>query len=695
MNLDISKENFSAEQLFKIEAEFLIPVNYDPSNFQGFVSSMEKLLFSFIPKDILNDLNNQTSQESLKSTFLKIFQYLPIISHTEILNKVPFCFSFSILCLSDLMQGINKFNIDMLNKWLVPGKTIDISSHRSLQFKFKNFTNKSFYLSEYFINISSEKELNLIKKNLSSFINEIKLIILSVYHARQIISVNKLSNEQKSLMIKENLSSLLKNPLDKNCAFDQMGNFVLKLSEEKKLNEIQENLAFLMYKKPQTFDRDIFNSLHNKSLIFRGNFSTLRKPKHLSKILAYEYFFKKSIETLDANVTTKKRIVSIKLIRTTLIGNQKPVLGVLIVMNHLNENEYFERNYVLESITQIIKDFSYVNNSYMIDQKDDKSISFYLEIEKNNGNFSLSEIIELKKKLPDEFKEKMNNLINPIFLPRNEEEILRNIIVLSKQLKYVKDIPQIIISYEKQSSKEMFFFVILLRLVKDGIHSIKDLFSYSQTFLKFSLDESKVIGLLKNKYPKEVNIFRVSLPKTSFLRRDYSLDLRKARQSVVKELGKVIGEFRDFNGGMLSKQCEALESLKALMPNQKKSSEFLLENFFYSIRPGIMQSILEANILKKFFNMLVEVRKKNYEKNNFLIITEQESRHYFVMIKTNINKNKEDVILAINKLKFKSFELVSSSIDINDEKTLGYILIGNDQEKRDLLFQEIQKALLH
>ena len=34
-------------------------------------------------------------------------------------------------------------------------------------------------------------------------------------------------------------------------------------------------------------------------------------------------------------------------------------------------------------------------------------------------------INELKKRLPNVFGEKMKNLINPVFLPRNEEEIIK------------------------------------------------------------------------------------------------------------------------------------------------------------------------------------------------------------------------------------------------------------------------------
>ena len=40
--------------------------------------------------------------------------------------------------------------------------------------------------------------------------------------------------------------------------------------------------------------------------------------------------------------------------------------------------------------------------------------------------------------LPDQIKEHIEQLTHPIFMPRNEEEVLRNIMALSRQLRYVE-----------------------------------------------------------------------------------------------------------------------------------------------------------------------------------------------------------------------------------------------------------------
>ncbi len=685
-NIILDKKDF-----IRIEPKFTIPPNYNIHNFNSYTASIENLVETIIPENIFDKLNNNT-QNLYHSLFLELSQLLPLFSFSTF-NTPPFCLSFSFLCSADYAQGIERFIPDMLSRWLIPGRQVILNGSRSLQFTFKHFKSKNFYVAEYFINIANEKQLHLIQKNLPSFIDEMKIIILSVHHARHIVSQNKLSLEQKSLIIKENLSSLLNRKSNaEHTVFDQMQDFLVKLSHEKKLSEIKENIAYLMYKRPQ-IDRDIFNSVHNVSLIFKGNYASKREPRHISRIIAYQYLFKKSLKQILPSAITKRHVF-LKLLKAKNINSSKSALGILVVMNLLHENEHYEKSYILDAISSIIKDFTYVENSYLIDHRDDKMLSFYLEIEKTNTLFFLFEEIKaLRNKLPEQFKERMKNVLNPVFLPRNEEEVLRNIIVLAKQLKYVRDLPQVIISYEAQKGKAISFHVILLRLLKKNTQTLKELFSRSNSPLKFLIEEVKVVGELKKKYPKEANIFKISVIKYPFARRDYSLDLRNARLYIVKELKKVLGDFRDFNGGMISKQCEALDYLKKSFHNLKKAQEFLLENFFYSIRPGIMQSILDTALLKAFFMSLLDLIKQDFNKNKYLIKTLNYKKHFFIIIGAVSFKYKEEIIFAINKLKFPSFELTSSSLDTNEVKTLGYIFQSTDEDKKQKIYNTILKAL--
>jgi hypothetical protein len=85
---------------------------------------------------------------------------------------------------------------------------------------------------------------------------------------------------------------------------------------------------------------------------------------------------------------------------------------------------------------------------------------------------------------------------------------------------------------------------------------------------------------------------------------DGSLDLFKARQDVVHELQQVIGEMRDYNGGMISKQVELLRLLKSSLDPK---DELLVESLFHALFPIEMRSILPCELIKNLFNLWKEL----------------------------------------------------------------------------------------
>ena len=106
-----------------------------------------------------------------------------------------------------------------------------------------------------------------------------------------------------------------------------------------------------------------------------------------------------------------------------------------------------------------------------------RSASSIVEIEKKDGSpFSLEEMKELKKTLPYELKESVESVLHPVLMPRNEEEIMRNILLLSQQLKYISDLPQVIISFNAQTEQALQFTMILLRILREEDRPLPILF---------------------------------------------------------------------------------------------------------------------------------------------------------------------------------------------------------------------------
>lgn len=648
-------------------------------SFDIYIKSIEQLLQSVMEKEL-----NISFNENIEITLNKLYKLLPLIIYPEIDNTFS---SFQLIVIGNgkNTQGTGRFIPDMISKWLIPGKILNMPSHRLLSFHFEKDPSQLLFLMEFVITIHEKYDLETIKNNLLMLSKEIKLNIMAVYHARNIISMRNLSNDEKSAIIHENISSLIsKNDAHPN-TYNEMRGMISKLSKEKKLSQIKENIAFLMNRHPHTFDRNIFDNIYHLSLLYRGKFTMLRHSKHISRIIAFQYLFKKS---LTNNYPQTK--INIKLLKSQLESTNNHVLGILVCFNFSQETQRFEKCNAIKAISSCISNITFVENSFILDRRDDKIRSFYIEIEKEK--FTPDEIKSLKTKLPKSILYNIENVIHNIFIPRNEEEIIRNIILLSKQLKYVKDIPQVILSFEKQTNKEIYFLVILVRLIKKNTPSINNLFKYSQTLLKFFPEEVKSIGILKNKYIKESNVFKISLKKSSFFRADHSLNLHKAREEIVKELSKVIGDFRDFNGGMISKQTQSLNKVKNLFENIETTKEYLLEDFFYSLKPAVMQSIIPPITIKTLFNFLCNTIENDLNEK-YIIKLKNNQKYLVLFIASNFSSFKEKIISLIQSLKIQSFDISTVSFDYEDISSFGIIFKPYYKNKNDKFISLINKAM--
>ena len=154
----------------------------------------------------------------------------------------------------------------------------------------------------------------------------------------------------------------------------------------------------------------------------------------------------------------------------------------------------------------------------------------------------------------------------------------------------------------------------------------------------------------------------------------------------------LLGEVRDYNGGMIHKQDEALEQLrKAIGPVQ---NELLVENFFHSLRPGIMQTVHPPEVLNTLFRHLVETMHADLSDRGFVLKTEAKPKFFFVMIGAATPNFREEAMAAVSKLKIPSYDLTSSFLVLQECATLGFIYRTDDLEHQLQLQQALLTALL-
>lgn len=627
-----------------------------------------------------DEISQKLYLDLIRKTFLKIFppqffiekgkdleafddmrsQYhsmLPILTSSKLGPQFPCNMSFFLLC--KYRPKSSRFFFEMMTCWLVPGKRLVDHLFYAVDFRMPDISNDKYTLAEVVIQIDSQAEWEVIQRNLPLIETEIRLGVGSSYYARRILEIKGLSADEKTVLI-------------------------------------HEYMAHLIHRLPKSFDYDLFAEMQHVLVMCRDEFKAVRDSSHLSRIISVHYLFRKSLLEA-AKESPDKRHLSLKLIKAILRlpTGTKSVLAVLVGVNFLREKEIFEERHLLKAIQNYIPFVHAVKGSFFANRRGSENIgTLYLEIAKDNGEeFTGEEIQRLRSVLPNDLKDRIEHLMHPIFMPRNEEEIMRNILSLSTQIKYLRDIPQAFISFDEQSHHELVFMVIVVRVQRSESPSIQSLFIEHNSPLGFVLDRSKIVGFLRKRYPKEATVFRLKLRKEEFLRGDHSIDLNRARQVVANELNRVLGEVRDFNGGMISKQNELLCSVRTLLAESGEFNDLLLENFFYSLTPVIMRSVLDPNTLATMFTMLLEVIDERLSICDFALKINRELDFVYIMIRCKDPLVQEELSKALFKLNLSSTELASAFVNVQDTPCIGYIYRCDDPYKQEHFCQTIQYAL--
>lgn len=628
----------------------------DDPNHHHYQEVISNTLKKILPDNIRVLATDPDLLEDQREEFLSL---LPLLTATSC-EKTPAHISFFLI--SKFRPNAFKFFFEMVSNWLVPGKRLNVLLFYAVDFHMPDLCEDGFTLCEVIVRVDDAAELEILRCNLPIIETEVRLGMQSTYYAQRILEIKGLAADAKTSMI-------------------------------------QEHIAFLLKRLPKIFENDVLTEMQHVLVMCRDEFKAARDCRHLSRIISIHYLFRKSLRE-SVKVSPDRRHLSLKLFKTTIhppSAEGKVVLGVVVGLNFLGDKEVFEERQLLGAIQNYIPSAQVVENSFFANKRGTEQIcTLYLEIEKVNGDeFTGEEIRILRQELPTDLKDRIEHLMHPVFMPRNEEEIMRNILALSNQIKYLHDLPQVIISFDQQTHSDLFFTVILLKVMTPGSPSIQEMFRNSASSLGYIHDRSKTVGFLRKKYTKEATVFGVKLDKNQFLRRDHSIDLNKARQTVVSELVFIVGELRDFNGGMISKQNETFCVLRDLVSKHVKYNELLLENFFYSLTPDVMRTVLDPKLLKSLFLLLLEsIDHGFFSGENYALKMQVDPRHILVMIKSEERSIKESIDRALSRFDFHSSKLASSFVLVYEIAYLGYLYICDEPEHQQSFCQSLQHSIM-
>lgn len=439
-----------------------------------------------------------------------------------------------------------------------------------------------------------------------------------------------------------------------------------QLSFSSSFHKVYKKLQKWMNRFPQAIDNTIFNDLFLLYLVATKKFLDHRTSGHLFRVVLSTHLMHKKL-LRKATFFPNRRHLQIRWIPTALRFpfSSKRVLSCIIAFNTIDKYELFDEENIILALQKHFPDLHLVKESSYHHVSQHKNLKFfYFEVEKNDGSwFSLQEKSLLKKNMDEKIKNSIQKLSPVIFMGHNEEEIYKNILILSQEIQCLQDIPQASINLDQQTGEEIVFRVTLVYISPYHHFSLKECFINSK-FISQRLITVRQI----DEHPIEAHIFHLHLSRdASLIRSDGSLNFYLARQKISDLIKAAIGEFRDYNGGIIIKQQELLHDFKECYPEIVSKDLNLIETFFYSLVPLEKQATLPKKVLVNLFEYYLENLRQKLSKD---------TTYSF-----KIYQNDQQTYLVINSDNTSLAKTISSFLDEQGSKVpdFAYNLIENKE----------------
>ena len=456
-----------------------------------------------------------------------------------------------------------------------------------------------------------------------------------------------------------------------------------------------EKLKKWLKRFPHTADETIFNDLLILYLLASKKYLDHRSSTHLFRIALSVHLMQKEL-LRSSTFLPHQRHLEIRWLPTALTFpfSSKKVLGCLIGFNVMDRYEVFDEENILLALQKNIPQLRLVKESAYCHNSQHKNLKiFYLEIEKKNATaFSLVDRKLLQNNLKDKVKNSIQMLSPTIFMGHNEEEIYKNILVLSQEIRSLQDLPQAYITLNQQTGKEIVFRVTLVYISPFHRLSLKERFFNSL----FVSERVATVRSIENR-PIEAHIFNLHLPREpALLRSDGSLDFYAARQKVTSLMKAAIGEFRDYNGGIIIKQQELLLEFKERFPAIAEKDPELMEGFFYALNPLEKQAVLNQDTLADLFGYYLEERKVKLPKDSYYSLKiEENCGKKFIIVHGESSLVNQTITNILQEQPLRNLDIAYNILDTAEGVFFNCVVLQEDAKGADYFIQALRQTLHH
>lgn len=455
--------------------------------------------------------------------------------------------------------------------------------------------------------------------------------------------------------------------------------------------QMEEKARKLIQRFPHHHNQNLLRTIDYVFAIFEDIHLLQFRDLELLQLIRTIYLFQHSYEFLDSRCGS----FIFRFLSTHIFINncRKKILSLIVKSKTLKKYDYLEDEHLLRIVQNQIPNVRIVpGSSYNLYHQKNSSPLLYFQIEKmSHDSFSTYEILQLKRNFGPHLPESIQTRLPYIFSARNEEEIFKNILTLAKEITTLEDIPQVIISQENFAELGVYFIAIIVRIQKKGQPFFSEGLQPMNLSVEYRILREQIVRFFENNYPIVASVITVTIPITStILRRNYAIDFYASRKIVSQFLTNTLGEFRDYNGGMIVKQQELLLALKSHAAQPPAVPPSIVEDFFYSLNPIETQATISLEELTFLYSCFLQtVTSKRQSSPAFFYVTYRDCDLYC----TSVSIRDSDIPILPLQFVPEIFhnKIVTYNVHMQDNHFMGYFYRKSPMEIRQALELSIER----
>lgn len=459
------------------------------------------------------------------------------------------------------------FVYEMISRWLLPLQQLRVVSFIATEARMHE---RLVMLSSMRVAPESPDEQKAIEAALPTAVEELKLGLSSSYHAKRILEIKGLSIS------------------------DKMG-FVL------------DHLRNMIQRFPDRYDYDVIPLMQRFFIHVPDEYRMNRSVASLERTILSMYSMCAQVQKAVSG--QKSVYVRVRKTMVTSLFGEKNALLLTVGVTQIRETERLTKEQLKKSIVDILPDALVDEQSMYVEQGGESAWRVYsFEVTPTNA-CSISFIRMLERRLPAAILARIEQLTLPLVMPSNDEEVMKQMALLSGQLTSPRDIPQLILSFREQTETKLVFQGVVARILKASTPKIDALLASDAAI---SVEKVRERGRVWKKYPKEIALLTIELPLEKNQSRAREVNFLHARKNAFQLLKKYFGEIRDYYGGMYEKELHLLNEVNTLL-KEKNVSTYELDRFYQHLFPTEYRAIFSAEHVAILYELFQRVRQGDEE----------------------------------------------------------------------------------